>query len=160
VSRTRSTGPLALRVGVLIATAVACARPPADPVARLLAELEAAAEARDASRFASLLSPRFRGEQGIGRDEAVAQLRRYFAAYEHVALEVYGVEAERGEASAQVGCVVEISGRARRLVGLEGLLPPGAVYRFRLEAREEDGEWRVREAGWAVADLPAPASPR
>jgi hypothetical protein len=136
-------------VGVL---ASACSRPPADPVEALLAELEAAAEARDAERFAERLAPAFCGGHGLGRDEALLQLKRYFGAYESVAIDVYGVEAEREAASARVRCVVEFSGKARQAFGLEGLLPPSAVYRFELEVADEAGTWRVRRAAWTPAE--------
>ena len=45
-------------------------------------------------------------------------------------------------------CVVEFSGRGRRALGLEGLLPPAATYRFRLDVADESGVWRVRGAGY------------
>lgn len=142
--------PLALLLAV--AALPACSRAPADPVMALLAELEAAAEARDADRFAERLDPAFRGAHGLGRAEALAQLRRYFAAYDSVAVDVYGVEAERDGASARVRCVVEFSGQARKAFGLEGLLPPSAVYRFDLDVADEDRAWRVRGATWEAAD--------
>ena len=126
----------------------ACSRAPADPVAGLLAELEGAAEARDADRFGARLSPEFRGDHALGRPDAIAQLRRYFAAYESVAIDVYGVETERDGPAARVRCVAEFSGRARQVLGLEGLLPPSAVYRFALDVSDEDGTWRVRGASW------------
>ena len=137
---------------LVAALAAACSRPPTDPVEALLAELEAAAEARDAERFAGRLAPTFQGAHGLGRPEALAQLRRYFAAYESVAIDVYGVEAERDERTARVHCVVEFSGKARQAFGLEGLLPPSAVYRFDLDVADEDGTWRVRGATWAPAE--------
>ena len=123
-----------------------------DPVEALLAELEAAAEARDADRFGERLAPAFQGLHGLGRSESMAQLKRYFAAYESVAIDVYGVQAERNGATARVQCVVEFSGRARQAFGLEGLLPPSAVYRFDLDVADEDGTWRVRGATWAPAE--------
>ena len=55
-----------------------------------------------------------------------------------MAIEVYGVETDR-EAAARVRCVVEFSGQARKAFGLEGLLPPSAVYRFDLDAAERGG---------------------
>jgi hypothetical protein len=137
---------------LVIALVPACSRPPADPVAMLLAELEAAAEARDAARFAERLAPAFRGTHGLGRPEVFAQLKRYFAAYESVAIDVYGVETERDGGSARVQCVVEFSGKARQAFGLEGLLPPSAVYRFDLDVGENDGGWQVRAATWAQAE--------
>jgi len=82
----------------------------------------------------------------------LAQLRRYFAAYDSVAIEVYGVETEREGTSARVRCVVEFSGKARQAFGLEGLLPPSAVYRFDVDAVDEGGVWRVRGATWTPAE--------
>ena len=63
-----------------VTAGLGCHRTPADPVAALLAELEAAAESRDADRFGARLAESFRGRGRISRTEAVAQLRRYFAA--------------------------------------------------------------------------------
>ncbi|HSD66012.1 MAG TPA: hypothetical protein VLF95_04885, partial [Vicinamibacteria bacterium] len=72
--------PLAAVSLLALALAPACSRPPADPVEALLAELEAAAEDRDAGRFVERLSPSFRGAHGLGRAEALAHLKRTFAA--------------------------------------------------------------------------------
>jgi hypothetical protein len=138
--------PAALLLAAVVLAA--CSRAPADPVDVLLAEMEAAAEARDAHRLGERLSPGFRSASGLDRPEAIAELGRTFAAYESVALEVHGVEAERDGATARVRCVVEFSGRARKAFGLEGLLPPSAAYRFDLAVADEGGTWRVREATW------------
>ena len=137
---------------LVLAALLACSRAPADPVEALLAELEAAAEARDAERFNERLAPLFQGGQRIGRPEALARLKRYFAAYESVAIEVYGVESDRDGTSVRVRCVVEFSGQARKAFGLEGLLPPSAVYRFDLDVADEGGTWRVRGATWERAE--------
>jgi hypothetical protein len=144
--------PLAAASLLVIALVSACSRTPTDPVAALLVELEAAAETRDAARFVERLAPAFRGAHGLGRAEVLAQLKRYFAAYESVAIDVYGVEAERDGPAARVQCVVEFSGRARQAFGLDGLLPPSAAYQFDLEVADEDGIWRVRGATWAPAE--------
>lgn len=128
-----------------------CSRRPSDPVLARLAELEAAAEARDADRFASGLSAAFTGPHGLTRAETVAQLRRYFAIYESVAVEVDGVEVEREGDLARVRCVVLTSGRVRRLPGLEGLLPPEEAFRFELEIDGGGGAWLVRSAAWEPA---------
>ena len=133
---------------LILAAGLACSPAVVDPVEQLRTELELAAETRDAARFAERLSPDFQGPHGLTRAEALGSLRRYFAAYESVDLDVYGVEVEGDETRATVRCVVEFSGRARPLGGLKGLLPPGAVYRFDLVAAEEGGVWRVREAAW------------
>jgi hypothetical protein len=121
-------------------------------VAALLGELESAAEARDAERLAARLAPDFEGKHAIGRDEAVAQARRYFAVYESLSLSVYDVEVEDGDAGAHVRCTVEMSGSARPIPGLGSLLPPSAVYRFELDVVPGPGPtgdaWLVRGASW------------
>jgi hypothetical protein len=50
--------------------------------------------------------------------------------------------------------VVEFSGQARKAFGLEGLLPPQAVYRFSLDVAEEAGAWRVERARWERVEGP------
>jgi hypothetical protein len=139
-------------LALVIAIAAGCPR--AGRPCRGALPVEAAAEARDPDRFAERLAPAFRGAHGLGRPEALAQLKRYFAAYESVAIEVYGVESERDGSAARVRCVVEFSGQARKAFGLEGLLPPSAVYRFDLDAADEEGTWRVRGANWEPAEAP------
>jgi hypothetical protein len=131
-----------------LALALACSGAPDDPVEKLRVELESAAEARDVEAFGARLSESFQGPRGVDRGEALASLRRYFAAYESVDLEVYGVEVEREGDAAEVRCVVEFAGRARQIGGLKGLLPPAAVYRFELGVAEEDAVWRVQKASW------------
>jgi hypothetical protein len=142
------------RAALLLALSAlaACSGAPQDPVLALLAELEAAAEARDAGRFAERLAPSFRGAQDLGRPEVVAQLKRHFAAYESVTIDLYGVETERDGPGAQVRCVVGFSGRARQAFGLEGLLPPSAVYRFELDVADEGAGFLVRSARWEPAE--------
>jgi type IV pilus biogenesis protein CpaD/CtpE len=146
--------PRVVVVLLVAAVAAACARRPADPVAALLADLETAAEARDAERFATLLTEPYRDEHGLGRDETRQQLKRWFAGYESVALEVYGIEVARRDGKARVRCIVDFAGRARRVAGLEGLLPPAATYRFTLDVTEEGGAWRVSGAAYEPV-LPA-----
>ncbi len=144
---------------VVAALAAACSRAPSDPVPALLAELERAAEARDATAFAERLSTQFRDDHGLDREQAVQQLKRWFAGYESVALDVYGVEVDRapGVPAARVRCVVDFRGQGRRLLGLEGLLPPAAAYRFSFAAADEGGTWRVRAASYAPVEEEATA---
>ena len=135
-------------IPLMLAAGLACSGKPADPIEALQAELVAAAEDRDADRFGEGLSAGFSGPRGLTRAEALADLRRYFAAYESVDLEVYGIEVDRHDARADVRCVVEFAGRARQIGGLKGLLPPAAVYRFELGVADEGGVWRVQHASW------------
>ena len=153
--RVRRTLALALALATL---ALACSRAPTDPVPALLAELERAAEARDAEAFAERLSAQFRDDHGLDREQAAQQLKRWFAGYESVALDVYGVEIDRapGAPAARVRCVVDFRGQGRRLLGLDGLLPPSAAYRFAFDVADEGGTWRVRGASYApIAEEPA-----
>jgi hypothetical protein len=139
---------------VAVAVLPGCSRKPKDPVALLLAELEAAAEARDADRFAEGISAEFGDGAGLDKPNAVLLLKRHFAAYEAVSIDVYGVEIERNVGEATVRCIVEMKGRARRLPGLEGFIPPDAAYRFEVGVADEAGTWRVRSARWESAEPP------
>ena len=60
----------------------------------------------------------------------------------------------RQDGSARVQCKVAFSGQARRAFGLENLLPPSALYRFDLEARDEGGMWRIPRANWERMEGP------
>ena len=143
---------LLVRAALGFAGALACGTP-RDPVLALLDELVAAAEARDAARFAAQLSPAFQGPAGMERLEAESALRRYFAAYESIGLDLYAVETEREQTATRVRCRVEFSGQARKALGFEGLLPPSAAYRFDLELTRESGTFRVSRAAWEALDV-------
>jgi hypothetical protein len=116
----------------------------------------AAAEDRDAEEVAALLSESFRGKSGLAKADAVATLRRYFAAYETIALTLHEVEVEPRPDGATARCLVEFSGGAKQAFGLSGPLPSAAVYRFALELADEGGIWRVRQADWEVVPLREP----
>ncbi len=154
VARTILAGVVA---GVTLAGSSGCSSKPSDPVAVLLAELAAAAEARDADRFAESLAVEFAAADGTVKADALLLLKRYFAAYEAISIEVYGVEIERGSGEAHVRCIVEMKGRARKLPGLDGLLPPDVAYRFELDVADEVGTWRVRRARWELTEPPVEA---
>jgi hypothetical protein len=108
----RSRRQVVLGLLALVASA-ACRTRSADPVAELLSRLEVAAEARDAVGVVACLSEQYRGGHGLDRSETAQQVRRWFAGYENVSLEVYGVEVERSAGLARVRCVVEFAGRGR-----------------------------------------------
>jgi len=127
-----------------------------EPVQALVDDLEAAAEDRNADRFRDLLADDFKGQGGVGRAEATAELRRYFAAYEKVAIEVYDLSVKRADGSADVSFRVEFSGKPLQIGGLAGLLPPGAAYRFDLHVVEQPGNWKVQRAAWESVPLPEP----
>jgi hypothetical protein len=148
----RSRRPLVL--AILAVAAVGCGRKPSDPVRELIDEIADAAEDRDADRVAARLSEAFRGQETIPRADMAASLRRYFAAYESIDVEVFDLEVTPGDGMARVRTRVGFTGQANRAFGLGGLLPPSAVYRFDVEARDEGGVWRVTRASWEQAAAP------
>jgi hypothetical protein len=141
-----------LMLACAVLAAAACG-PPAEPHVALLAALEEAAEDRDAEAFGQHLGADFSAQGPTNRADTLSMLRRYFAGYEHVAIEVYDVQlAAEGDL---VSFVAEFSGRPRQIGGLSGFLPPGAVYRFELELSEaEPGVLLVSGASWEALALP------
>ena len=119
-----------------------------DPVQVLLDDLVDAAEDKSAERIGERLAEDFRGQNGMGRADAVAAIRRYLAGYEKVDLEVYDVSIQRADGSADVAFRAEFSGRPLSIGGLGGLLPPGALYRFDLHMVDQGGAWKVQRAEW------------
>jgi hypothetical protein len=139
----------ALMVGVAAASALAsgCGRGK-DPVQALIDELVDAAEDKSAERIGERLAEDFRGQNGMGRADAVATIRRYLAGYEKVDLTVYDVNVQRADGGADVSFRAEFSGRALTIGGLGGLLPPEAMYRFDLRVVDAGGTWKVKTAAW------------
>jgi hypothetical protein len=129
--------------------------PKKDPVQALVDGLEAAVDARDADAVRDRVSEDFRGQGGINRAEALSMLRRYFAAYEKVDAEVYDLEVQRADGAADVTFRAEFSGKGLSFGGLDGLLPPGAAYRFQLHVVDQGGTWRVQRAAWEDVAPPA-----
>ena len=125
-----------------------------DPVQALMDDLEAAVEERNADAIRERLAEDFRGQGGVNRAEAVSMIRRYLAGYEKVDVEVYDLQVQRGDGSADATFRVEFSGHARSIGGLDGLLPPGAAYRFDLHVVEQAGAWKVQRAGWEALATP------
>ena len=139
----------ALALGVSLAAALAsgCGAKK-DPVQALIDDLVEAAEDKSAERIGERLADDFRGQNGMGRADAVATIRRYLAGYEKVDLEVYDVSIQRADGAADVSFRAEFSGRALSIGGLGGLLPPEALYRFDLRVVDLAGTWKVRSAAW------------
>jgi len=142
VLRLRATA-LALAVPLAAALAAGCGGKK-DPVQALIDDLVDAAEDKSAERIGQRLAEDFRGQNGMGRADAVATVRRYLAGYEKVDLEVYDVSFR-----------AEFSGRALSIGGLGGLLPPEAMYRFDLHVVEQGGTWKVERAAWEEAAPPS-----
>ncbi len=142
---------------VLGLAASACSRAPDDPVAAVLAPLKKAAESRDVEALGRQLSADFTGQQGQSRADTLAEAKRYLAAYESVSIEIAGLESTRGADSAHGRFLVGFSGRPRRILGLDTLLPPQASYWFELDLVRDEGGWRVQHATWEPASAVSPA---
>jgi hypothetical protein len=139
---------------VAIALAAAGCGPKKDPIQALVDGLEEAVDHRDVDGVRDRVSEDFRGQGGITRAEALSMLRRYFAAYESVDAEVYDLEVQRGQGAADVKFLAEFSGKGQSFGGLNGLLPPGAAYRFDLHVVDQSGTWRVQRAAWEAVAPP------
>ena len=138
----------------LLGVVVGC-RGTKDPVQALIDDLVAAAEDKSAERIGERLAGDFRGQNGMGRADAVATIRRYLAGYEKVDLEVYDVSIQRSDGAADVSFRAEFSGSALSIGGLSGLLPPEALYRFDLHVVEQGGVWKVQRAAWEEVAPPS-----
>lgn len=145
-----SRGVLRL-LACLAAVAPACAKP-VDPVDRLLADVAKAAESRDAPAVLEHLTPDFRGQGGLGRAEAGAELRRTFALYDSLEVLLSEVSTERDEGSARVTLRADFSGRPRQVAGLEGWLPRASTFRFELRLAPDTEGWKLSAASWQRID--------
>ena len=134
---------------VVLALIVGACRSQRDPVLGLLEALRVGAEGRDAQAIADRLTDDFKGRGSVDKAEATATLRRYFAAYESVHLAVYDVTVTgRTDAEADLGLRAEFNGAARHIGGLDGFLPPSAVFRFDLRLTRRGADWKVAAADW------------
>ena len=139
-------------VALLVAAATGCGEKK-DPVRQTLDRLTAAAKDRDAGYFLESLAPDFHAADGSGRADAEATIRRYFAAYERLDVRISDVSIERAAGAARVRFRADLSGKARSIGGLDGLLPSTSAYRFDLRLTPgEGGRWLVAWASWENAN--------
>jgi hypothetical protein len=138
-------------VAVAFAVASACA-PKGDPVRATLDGMTRAAHDRDAERLMEFVAPNFQAENGSGRQDADALVRRYFAAYEMLDVSLSDVQIERGENAARARFRAKLSGQPRRVGGLEGLVPSSSSYDFDVRLAQEGGRWKVAWASWTPAE--------
>jgi hypothetical protein len=139
------------RISPLLAAALffatAC-REEKDPLRRTLEGIVKAAHERNAEGVAENLTADFHDEEGEDIAGVVATLRRYFAAYESIDVKIRDLEIERASESARARFVAGISGRPRKLAGLDRFFPSDATYRFDLRLVPEAGRWKVAWASW------------
>ncbi len=111
-----------------------------------------AAQARDAPGVVENLAGDFRDAGGGDTAEASATLRRYFAAYQTVNLRIEDLTIERAPEAARARFRVAFSGRARKLGGLDRLLPSASTYAFDMRLVPGAGRWKVAWASWQPAE--------
>lgn len=129
----------------------ACGRAPQEPVEGLIHDVSLAVEARDAAAVGERLAQDFRGEGGMTKSDALGVVRRYFAGYERVDVELYDVQREAERLTFRV----DFTGKPRDVGGLAGLLPVTAVYEFELELGGEANDLKVQGAAWRPWTPPA-----
>ncbi|MGE5413538.1 MAG: nuclear transport factor 2 family protein [Syntrophomonadaceae bacterium] len=141
------------RTGAEIALLLLAARcgAPKDPVRATVDAMVRAANARDAKALFDRVASGFSAADGSGRAEARATVERYFAAYETLSVSIGDLRIERGADAARVRFRAAMSGRPRRIGGLDGLVPSSAAYDFDVRLSPEDGTWKVTWAGWNPA---------
>ena len=141
----------AILLAVAVALAAGCGSD-GDPVARTLDDLFRAAEKRDASAVAGLLTADFQGADGTNRAGAEALARRYFAAYRELSVRVSGLAVDRGADAALARFQVRLSGTPSGAGGLAGLIPRDSSYRFEARLVPEGKRWKIAWASWAPLD--------
>jgi len=144
---------MAIAVLALLAASVTGCGEKSDPARQTLDRLVAAAKERDAGDFLASLAPDFQAADGSGRADAEAMIRRYFAAYERLDVRISDVSIERASGAARVRFRADLSGKARRIGGLDGILPSTSAYKFDLRLTPgEGGRWLVSWASWENAN--------
>lgn len=138
-------------VTVLLLLAFPGCRRAGDPVRESLDAMAAAARARDPGALFERVTADFQASDGSGRAEAESLVRRYFAAYESLDVSLRDVSIDRSEGAALARFTADLSGRPRKLGGLEGLLPSVSSYRFEVRFVPEGGEWKAAWASWSRA---------
>lgn len=133
--------------GAAILAAAACGGRP-DPSSGAVHRLVRAANHRDAAAIVAALAPDFRGSEGMGRDDLDAELRRLFAAYASVDVSISGLAVEPFPDFDVVRFYAVFRGRARKIGGLEGILPSSARYRFELRLARDGARRTVTQATW------------
>ncbi|MCA1581017.1 MAG: hypothetical protein LC796_06385 [Acidobacteria bacterium] len=130
---------------------VAGCRPPGDPAKQTVDDLSRAASHRDAKAFLDLVAADFQGADGSRKSDLESTVRQLFAAYESLDVTVRDLNVERAESAALARFRVDLSGRARKIAGLEGLLPSSSSWQFETRLAPSGKRWRVTWASWSPA---------
>lgn len=145
-----ASASLTLALALPLSFAAGC-RPPNDPAKQTLDDLSRAAGHRDAKAFLDLVAADFQGADGSRKSDLDSTVRRLFAAYESLDVTVRDLTVERAEGAALARIRVDLSGRARKIAGLEGLLPSSSSWQFETRLAPSGDRWRVTWASWSPA---------
>lgn len=124
---------------------------PEEQVRQYVAAAEEAAEARNPGDLKELIAEQYQDDQGRTRRDIVAIAARYLYANKsiHVLTRIEGLVFPASE-QAQLTVYAALTGQ--NVSDLDALLNMQAdLYRFDLELRRTDGEWRLLRADWRPA---------
>ena len=124
---------------------------PGDPATETVNDLARAARDRDARGFLELVADDFQAADGSRKVDVEPMLRQFFAAWESLDVTVRDLKVERSEGAALARFRVDLSGRARKAAGLEGLLPSSSSWQFETRIAPSGSRWRVTWASGSAA---------
>lgn len=133
---------------------MACRGPALDPERQLLEDARRAAEERDADGVLACLAGSFQGDGGLGKSEAGAELRRYFALYKSVEIDLVDIVIERPAEGRRATFRAAFSGKPKDIGGLAGMLPEASQFRFEVSLAEEGGSFKIARASWKQIERP------
>ncbi|MEP7132189.1 MAG: hypothetical protein ABI914_03420 [Acidobacteriota bacterium] len=146
----RSVGKVVLAALCVALSAAGCHKSE-DPVTDTVNELARAARDRDAKALLDLVAADFQAADGSRKPDLEPTLRQFFAAWESLDVTVRDLKVERSENAALARFRLDLSGRARKIPGLEGLLPSSSSWQFETRLAPSNGRWRVTWASWSPA---------
>ncbi len=146
IGRCVAAGALALTALLLLA----CGKN-GDPVRDCLDGVARAAHDRDAGALFDRVTADFQSGEGSPRAEAQDLVRRYLAAYESLDVALSDVQIERSDNAARARFRADLSGRPRKIAGLDGLFPRSSTYDFDVRLVPDDGKWKIAWAQWHEA---------
>jgi len=114
-----------------------------DPIAGAIHEVAEAAEDRDASAVAGMLSPGYEG-----RAEIESTLRRYFFAYRSIHVSIRDLKTWDNGPVGQARFRVDFAGVPKEISGIDQLVPSSASYQFEVWLVREGGDWKISDAKW------------
>jgi len=116
-----------------------------------LERVERAVDHRDAEELRSALSSSYHDVEHADAAAAVERVRGFFAAYEHLKLEMRDLRIEVYGSTARARFHVLLAGTPKNVPGFEGFLPRSSAYDFDLQLARENGRWVITTASWSGA---------